>query len=101
MQVKQCLVTISHHHFFTKVIGFLYSSRFRCNNLSFSLLFIYHWLILGSWRAGWVGYAWSRLRCDVYRFIEFKRKEIELTGRKPVKRHYGPGKLDPRVQQMD
>ena len=27
--------------------------------------FLYHCLVQGAWRAGWVGYAWSRLRCDV------------------------------------
>lgn len=67
----------------------------------FSLLFVYHWLVLGSWRAGWVGYVWARLRSDVFRLIEYKRKEMELTGCLPAKRYYGPGKPDPRVQQFD
>src|SRR5207302_2011536 len=35
-------------------------------------LFLYHYLVLGAWRAGWVGYAWSRLRTDVYRLWEYK-----------------------------
>lgn len=65
------------------------------------LLFLYHWLLQGAWRAGWVGYAWSRLRADVMRIIEYKRREIEITGRLPVKRHYGLGKADVRVQQFD
>jgi hypothetical protein len=69
--------------------------------LRYSLFFLYNWLWLGAWRAGWVGYAWARLRSDVMRLVEYKRKEMELTGRLPVQRFYGPGKPDPRVQQYD
>lgn len=65
------------------------------------LLFLYHWLWQGAWRAGWAGYAWARLRADVMRLIEYKRREIELTGRLPVKRTYGPGRPDGRVRQYD
>jgi len=65
------------------------------------LLFLYNWLWLGAWRAGWVGYAWSRLRSDVMRLVEYKRREIELTGRTPGKRIYGPGAPDPRVRQYE
>lgn len=50
----------------------------------FTLFFLFHWLWLGAWRAGWPGYAWSRLRSDVMRFIEYKRREMELTGREPL-----------------
>jgi glycosyltransferase involved in cell wall biosynthesis len=62
-------------------------------------MFLYHYLILGAWRAGWVGYAWSRLRCDVYRLWEYKLREIRITGRLPLKRPNGPGQPDPRVAQ--
>ena len=62
-------------------------------------MFLYHYLILGTWRAGWVGYAWSRLRCDVYRLWEYKLREIRITGRLPLKRPHGPGEPDPRVPQ--
>lgn len=65
------------------------------------LFFLYNWLWLGAWRAGWVGYVWARLRADVMRLIGYKRREIELTGRLPVKRFYGPGKQDARVRQYD
>ena len=65
------------------------------------LLFLYYWLFKGTWRAGWVGYAWARLRADVMRLIEYKRREIELMGRLPVKRFYGPGEPDCRVQQFE
>lgn len=64
-------------------------------------LFMYHYLILGAWRAGWVGYAWSRLRADVYRLWEYKLREIRITGRLPLKRPSGPGQPDPRVPQFD
>ena len=64
-------------------------------------MFFYHYIVLGAWRAGWVGYAWSRLRCDVYRLREYKLREILITGRLPKKRPYGPGRHDPRVPQYD
>ncbi len=63
------------------------------------ILFCYHWLVQGAWRAGWVGYAWARLRCDVMRLREYKRREIEITGRLPVKKVYGAGAPDSRVKQ--
>jgi hypothetical protein len=56
-------------------------------------------LVQGAWRAGWVGYAWARLRCDVMRFREYKRREIEITGRLPVKKVYGAGIPDSRFKQ--
>jgi glycosyltransferase involved in cell wall biosynthesis len=64
-------------------------------------LFHYHYLVLGAWRAGWVGYAWSRLRCDVYRLREYKLREMRITGRLPLKRPSGPGQPDARVPQYD
>lgn len=67
----------------------------------YMLLFLYYWLVQGTWRAGWVGYAWARLRADVMRLIEYKRREIELTGRLAVKRCYGPGKPNARVRQFE
>ncbi len=67
----------------------------------YTLLFLYYWLIQGTWRAGRAGYMWARLRADVMRFIEYKRREIEITGRLPVKRSYGPGSADPRVRQYE
>lgn len=62
-------------------------------------MFLYHYLVMGAWRAGWVGYAWSRLRCDVYRLWEYKLREIRISGRLPLKRANGPGAPDPRVPQ--
>jgi len=65
----------------------------------YSLLFLYHYLWLGTWRSGWVGYAWSRLRCDVYRFWEYKLREIKITGRLPLKPPSNPCQPDPRITQ--
>jgi glycosyltransferase involved in cell wall biosynthesis len=42
------------------------------------LFFLYCYIILGAWKAGWVGYAWARLRTDVMRLIDFKKREMEL-----------------------
>lgn len=72
-------------------------SRIPCR---FFLFFLYNWLWLGAWRAGWVGYAWARLRSDVMRMIEYKRRECEITGRIPAPRPFGAGEPDPRVPQF-
>lgn len=61
------------------------------------ILFAYHLLVDGAWRAGKVGWIWSRLRCDVYRLWEYKRFEIEKTGRLPAKIPAHPGQPDSRV----
>ena len=63
------------------------------------ILFLHHYLVQGAWRAGWVGFAWARLRSDVYRLLDYKLREIQLTGRLPAKRVFGSGQPDPRVQQ--
>lgn len=62
-------------------------------------MFLYHYLVMGAWRAGWVGYAWSRLRCDVYRLQEYKLREMRITGRMPIKTSRSAGSPDPRVPQ--
>lgn len=61
------------------------------------MLFLYHYVLVGAWRAGKVGWIWSHLRTEVYRQWEYKRYEIERTGRKPAKIPAGPGNPDPRV----
>lgn len=73
------------------------------NNIPFRylLLFIYNYCWLGSWHSGWVGYAWARLRSDQMRVREYKRREMEITGREPVKRFYGPGLPDSRTQNFE
>ncbi|HEY6940490.1 glycosyltransferase family 2 protein [Dokdonella sp.] len=62
-------------------------------------MFFYHYVVLGAWRAGRVGYAWSHMRCEVYRLVEYKLREMRSTGRVPVRRHAGPGAPDARVRQ--
>jgi glycosyltransferase involved in cell wall biosynthesis len=63
-------------------------------------MFVYCYLVLGAWRAGWVGYVWSRLRSDVFRFREYKFKEMQLMGCAPASRVHGPGAPDSRVSQF-
>jgi glycosyltransferase involved in cell wall biosynthesis len=63
----------------------------------YQILFLYHLIILGAWRAGRVGIVWAHLRTEVYRLWEFKRLEIELLRRVPKKIPAHPGSPDPRV----
>lgn len=65
----------------------------------YALLFLHCWLWQGSWRAGRVGYYWARMRVETRRLIEYKLREIEITGRLPERRLYGPGNPDSRVAQ--
>lgn len=61
------------------------------------ILFLYHYLILGAWRAGKVGWIWSHLRVEVYRIWEYKYYEIECLGSMPEKIPTDPGRKDHRV----
>lgn len=76
--------------------------HYRSFPFRYTGIFLYHYLVLGAWRAGWVGYAWSRLRTDVCRLIEYKLREIQITGRLPLNL---PRTLranaDPRVRQYE
>ena len=62
------------------------------------ILFLYHFLMLGAWRVGRVGWIWSHLRTEVYRLWEFKRFEIERTGRLPAAVPSQAGGPDPRLE---
>ncbi len=66
----------------------------------FALLFFYNWIWKGAWRAGRVGYMWARLRSDVMRLREYKRREFELLGEVPEKHPSGAGGPDMRVKQQ-
>ena len=46
----------------------------------YALLFLYHYLALGAWRAGRNGRAWAWLRCAVYRLIEYKLRDLRRRG---------------------
>lgn len=65
------------------------------------ILFLYHLLFIGAWRAGRVGWIWSHLRTEVYRLWEYKRVEIERTGKLPAKIPMQPGLPDRRVKLFD
>jgi glycosyltransferase involved in cell wall biosynthesis len=67
----------------------------------YTILFWYHLLILGAWRAGRVGWIWAHLRTEVYRMWEYKRFEMERLGRVPVKIPDYPAAPDPRVPLYD
>jgi glycosyltransferase involved in cell wall biosynthesis len=65
------------------------------------ILFLYHLLVLGAWRAGRVGWIWARLRTEVYRLWEYKRFEMERMGNVPMKIPAYAGSPDPRVKLYD
>ena len=67
----------------------------------YTLLFLYHLLVVGAWRAGKVGWIWSHLRTEVYRQWEYKRYEIAITGRMPVRIPTQAGAPDARVPFYD
>jgi len=72
-----------------------------CIPLRFFLFFLYNWIWVGAWRAGWVGYIWARLRSDVMRLREYKHFEIQIRGQLPHLRLHGPGTPDQRVHQYE
>ncbi|AWB33028.1 glycosyltransferase family 2 protein [Orrella marina] len=67
----------------------------------YKLLFLYHYLYLGTWRAGRVGWIWSHLRTEVYRTWEYKKYEMDLLGGPGVDIPSAIGQPDPRAQQFD
>jgi glycosyltransferase involved in cell wall biosynthesis len=67
----------------------------------YQLLFLYHLLVLGAWRAGRVGWIWARLRSDVFRLQEYKAYEIGLQGRAPLRIPTHAGQADHRVPQYE
>jgi len=62
------------------------------------ILFTYHLVVIGAWRAGKAGWMWARLRTEVYRLWEYKRLEMEILGRVPAKIPSQPGSPDSRVR---
>lgn len=46
----------------------------------YALLFLYHYLALGAWRAGRNGRTWAWLRCAVYRLMEYKLRDLRRRG---------------------
>jgi glycosyltransferase involved in cell wall biosynthesis len=64
----------------------------------YGMLFLYHLLVVGSWRAGHVGWIWARLRTEVYRLWEYKCFEMERRGQAPAQIPAHAGAPDPRVK---
>jgi glycosyltransferase involved in cell wall biosynthesis len=64
----------------------------------YSALFVYHYLILGSWKCGRIGWMWSHLRVEVYRYWGYKKIEMDITGQKIVKIPLQVGTPDKRVK---
>lgn len=67
----------------------------------FLAMFLHCYLVQGAWRAGWVGFAWSRLRADVMRLIHYKSREMQMGRPFGLAPHHGPGEPDPRAVQLD
>ncbi|MDC3298643.1 glycosyltransferase family 2 protein [bacterium] len=63
----------------------------------FLLLFCYHFLFLGAWKAGKVGWIWAHLRVEVYRLWEYKYYEMVMLKRLPEQLPSHPGEPDGRV----
>jgi len=63
------------------------------------LIFLYCYLWLGAWRAGRVGFIWSRLRSDVYRMRALKLLEMRLKGRELKIPSSPPGTADRKAHQ--
>ena len=63
------------------------------------LIFFYSLLVQGAWRAGSAGVIWALLRADVFRWLQYKRRELELTGTAYQPAPPKTGKPDPRVPQ--
>lgn len=69
--------------------------------MRYHALFFYHYFFLGAWRAGRVGYIWAGLRVEVFRAIEYKLREMRITGREPLEVCSTLGAPDTRVAQYD
>ncbi len=65
------------------------------------LLFWYHLLVLGAWRAGRAGLIWARLRTEIFRLQDYKHYEITLQRRVPHRIPSHTGHPDSRVPQYE
>lgn len=70
--------------------------------LRFTAIFLYYYVWVGLWRAGWIGFVWSQLRSDVYRMRYYKTQEMRISESKlSLVRNAGLGSPDLRVPQFD
>lgn len=75
--------------------GIFYKIPFR-----YFFLFFYHYIYLGAYKKGYIGYIWSKLRCDVYRITEYKVRELNFQGEINTSAYSGPGRPDTRCKQF-
>ena len=67
--------------------------------LRYTLLFLYNYFVLGTWRSGKVGYIWAKLRVEVYRARDYKLTEMKITGKETHIKNEVSGEPDERVKQ--
>lgn len=68
--------------------------------MRFLAVFLFYYLFKGLFRAGWVGYTWSKLRAQVYWMRYIKYREMLITGRTSFASiPSAKGQPDPRVPQ--
>ena len=61
--------------------------------------FLWHYLVMGAWRAGRGGFVWARWRTFVYRLTCEKLRELERGGTSSRRSPDPAGRPDPRVPQ--
>ncbi len=59
-----------------------YKKLFYFLPFRYVLFFIYNYFILGTWKNGFEGFIWSRLRSDVMRIVEYKTYELQILSKK-------------------
>lgn len=67
----------------------------------YAAVFLYCWLFLGAVKSGRAGLIWARLRADVYRYREYKFRELKARNGKVERVAFGTGVPDRRVPQYD
>lgn len=80
---------LERHMFFIKVF---FRILFR-----YQLQWIHELFIRGTWRDGWIGLTWTRLRINVRRLCELKVREMRITGRMLEIPKASRGDFDPCV----
>lgn len=75
----------------------LFKRHFYRLPFRFQLLFLYHLIVCGVWRNGAEGWAWARLRTEVFRATDLKTREMLKTGRIPELPKTPHGDYDARV----
>jgi glycosyltransferase involved in cell wall biosynthesis len=72
-------------------------SNFHRIPFFYTLLFLYNYIFLGSFRGGRVGLIWARLRSDVYRMRAYKYHEMLLLGTSYSPPENLPGEPHPKA----